>query len=123
MSVKSTEEILRDAKKASLKDALDKTTVNFEKRWQRIAPLFEDYLNGMLVSEVCKKYDKNTMRTEFYNQLRHYHIPQLADQSQARVFASRINRGMNRVKRIKQLEECNCFTCRWIRMRIEFHAD
>ena len=85
---------------------------NLDARIESYRPIFEEYLNGMLVSEIAKKH--NTTRYQVYSLLTRYGIPRRPESD---LFLLQARRLLNQPCKRKRFEKdnCECFVCSWIR--------
>lgn len=108
--------MLEAAYKDALKKYIDRRQVDFDKRWNRIKPMFESYLKGRTVGEVMRQFNYS-QRTEFYDWLQEFNIPRL-DGHLLKTKARKINYTKNLDEYIEQLKKCGCPNCMWIVERL-----
>lgn len=119
MQVVIVDDVLKRAREVGEKKAIEKAKASEAKRWERLAPLFSDYLNGMTIDDVCRKYGWGA-RTELYAYLAEYEIPKTArSTSEAHQVRKIVKQALARDARLKALKACPCFTCQWIAKRVE----
>ncbi len=109
LKMMDVDEVLSNTRKNIISRASEK----LENRLQRYKPIFEDYLNGMLVSEIASKY--NTTRYQIYSLLNRYNIPRRPISDLQLYYAKRLMEDNPKARKWLDESDCECFTCSWLR--------